>query len=245
MKLTVLGKFGPYPAPGGACSGYLVEDGDTRVLLDCGNGVISRLQQICPFDQLTAVVLSHLHSDHMSDMMVLRYALDIMVSRGMREDKPLRVYTPENPKKEFDRIPYKSVYDVNPIHEGMQIQIGSLLFHFREMTHPIQSFGMDISNGEKRIVYTGDTGYNPLIEKMAEGADFFFADTGVLSQHKTGSYVPHLTADEAGRIAAKAGVKQFMITHLWPGYDEREVAREVSRHYPGVIVAQEMQEYQL
>ena len=38
MKLTVLGCYGPYPPAGGACSGYLLEEGGTRVLIDCGNG---------------------------------------------------------------------------------------------------------------------------------------------------------------------------------------------------------------
>ena len=41
MKLTVLGCNGPYPAAGGACSGYLLETGDTRVLLDCGAGALA------------------------------------------------------------------------------------------------------------------------------------------------------------------------------------------------------------
>ena len=61
MFLTVLGRHGPYPRPGGACSGYLLEDGETRVLIDCGSGVLSRLLEIMRPEQLDAIVLSHLH----------------------------------------------------------------------------------------------------------------------------------------------------------------------------------------
>lgn len=48
MKLTVLGCNGPYPAPGGACSGYLLQEGDTGVLLDCGAGVLAQLEKHMP-----------------------------------------------------------------------------------------------------------------------------------------------------------------------------------------------------
>lgn len=73
MKLTVLGCNGPYPAPDGACSGYLLQEGDTGVLLDCGAGVLAQLEKHMPPQNLTAIVLSHLHYDHMSDMLPLIY----------------------------------------------------------------------------------------------------------------------------------------------------------------------------
>ena len=76
MRLTVLGRFGPFPPPGGACSGYLVESGDTRLLLDCGSGVIANLRRVCPAAGLTGVVVSHWHMDHASDLGVLCYALE-------------------------------------------------------------------------------------------------------------------------------------------------------------------------
>lgn len=82
MKLTVLGNNGPFPSPGGACSGYLLEEDSTKILIDCGNGVLSNLQKICPFEDLSAIILTHLHSDHISDLMVLRYAVQIKNARG-------------------------------------------------------------------------------------------------------------------------------------------------------------------
>ena len=77
MKLTVLGNNGPFPAAGGACSGYLVIEGDKKILIDCGNGVLANLQKFIKLEEIDAVILTHLHSDHMSDMMVLRYAVHI------------------------------------------------------------------------------------------------------------------------------------------------------------------------
>ena len=81
MKLTVLGTSGPFPRPGSACSGYLLESDNARILLDCGSGVISRLLQICDVSALDAVVLTHLHFDHCSDIGVLRYALEASLAK--------------------------------------------------------------------------------------------------------------------------------------------------------------------
>lgn len=243
MKVTVLGKYGPFPAAAGACSGYLVEQGDTRVLVECGNGVLSRLQQICPIDRLNAIVISHLHSDHVSDIMVLRYALDILNARSLREPKPFPVYLPENPKDEYERLFFKNVFDIHAIQDGMQLQIGDLSFYFQEMTHPVQSFGMKIIGGNKTVVYTGDTNYNERVEAFASEADLLIADAGLLEKDKTSSNVPHLTAREVGLIAAKANVKQLMLSHIWPWYDENDVLAEAAALYPAAFIAQEMKEY--
>ena len=57
MKLTVLGKSPAWADTGGACSGYLIEDGDTCFLLDCGNGVFSKLRLLSDYEHVQAVVL--------------------------------------------------------------------------------------------------------------------------------------------------------------------------------------------
>jgi ribonuclease BN (tRNA processing enzyme) len=245
MKLTVLGKYGPYPGAGGACSGYLVENEGTRVLIDCGSGVLSRLQQICGIEDLDGVILSHLHGDHMSDMMILRYALDIQTARGLYNKGPLPVCLPGNPPEEYQRIASAQVFEPIVIESGMEISLGSLKFTFEEMTHPVQSFAVAVSNGTKHAVYTGDTNYNDKIAAFARDADFFWADTGLLERDLVKGKSPHLSADEVGKIAAEAGVKALMLSHIWPGYDEKELAGEAGRHYRNLFVAEEIKSYNI
>ena len=67
MRLTVLGSSGGYPAPGSACSGYLLEDADTRLWIDAGSGTFARLLEHCAPNELSAVLISHLHADHWTD----------------------------------------------------------------------------------------------------------------------------------------------------------------------------------
>src|ERR671931_1700714 len=75
MRLTVLGKSPSWQDAGGACSGYLVQDGDTAVLIDCGNGVFSKLRLACDYVDVDAVLISHLHADHFLDLIPFAYAL--------------------------------------------------------------------------------------------------------------------------------------------------------------------------
>ncbi|MCY3879478.1 MAG: MBL fold metallo-hydrolase [Rhodobacteraceae bacterium] len=75
MKLTILGSGSPEAYARRASSGYLVEVGDDLILFDCGGGVFDNLLKSgrLPSD-ITHIVFSHLHSDHMMDYARLVHA---------------------------------------------------------------------------------------------------------------------------------------------------------------------------
>ena len=75
MRITVLGKSPAWQDAGGACSGYLIEEHGTCLLLDCGNGVFSKLRKFRDYTAVQGVVLSHLHADHFLDLVPYSYAL--------------------------------------------------------------------------------------------------------------------------------------------------------------------------
>ena len=66
--LTVLGCDGSWPGPGGAGSGYLVRAAGTSILLDAGPGTFAQLQQHADPGDITAVILTHVHPDHWTDL---------------------------------------------------------------------------------------------------------------------------------------------------------------------------------
>ena len=74
MRLTVLGRSPARPNPGEACAGYLVEGGGSRILMDVGPGVVAQLLRRNTPDELDAVVISHMHTDHCLDLITLRYS---------------------------------------------------------------------------------------------------------------------------------------------------------------------------
>ena len=81
MKLTVLGKYGPYAPAHGATSGYLLENGGKNLLLDMGSGVLARLQEFIVPEQLDGIIISHVHYDHINDLFLYRYMLEGLLRR--------------------------------------------------------------------------------------------------------------------------------------------------------------------
>ena len=75
MRITVLGKSPSWQDADGACSGYLIEEDGFHLLLDCGNGVFSKLRRFVDYVDVDAVVISHLHADHFLDLVPFSYAL--------------------------------------------------------------------------------------------------------------------------------------------------------------------------
>ena len=249
MKLTVLGRHGPFPAPGGACSGYLIEAGDIKLCVDLGSGTLGNLRNILPGLKLDGILLSHLHSDHMSDMLVLRYALTQLSAKGTEIGLPMTVIAPETPEVEFFTLLKEQLVDVlgtlTPREEkGLKLRFGEVTVTLYSSAHPVETYAFDIEHKGKRIFYTGDTGMYTELVRQCMGADILLADACFLDGEKPGENAPHLTAGEAGKVAKEAGVGQLICTHIWGGRDMAgEILTEARRQFPNTLVAEEMHEY--
>lgn len=239
MEITVLGKYGPFPAPGGACSGYLIKEKDTNILLESGSGVISRLQQIVDIENLDAVVISHLHGDHMADMIILRYLIQLRTKKCRYGELRLPVYLPNQPKDIFESIKDETCFNVIPIDENSKLQIGDLSIDFDKACHPVPSYSMKIKSDDKTLVYTADTCWHDDIVDFCSDADLLVAETGMLESERDGNTV-HLTACEVGLLAKDTNAKQLLATHFYPDTSEKDIKNEIIENYPDVIMAQEM-----
>lgn len=207
MRLTVLGRFGPFPAPGGACSGYLVESGDTRLLLDCGSGVVSNLLRVCAVERLSGVVLSHLHMDHASDLGVLRYALEA-------HKRQLRIIAPKTPSDAAELLlDDHEAFLWEAAGAGQKYRIGGLTVRLFPVQHPVETYAVLVTDGDRRLFYTGDTGYFPALADMARGADAILADA-CFAGAETAARPVHMTAAETARLARTAGAKRLLLTHM-------------------------------
>jgi ribonuclease BN (tRNA processing enzyme) len=244
MRLTILGEYGPYAPAGGACSGYLVSEGDCHVLLDCGPGVLARMQQVIPVSALRAVILSHLHGDHMADLGVLRYALAALRGRGVPVRTPLPVWCPAAPAAEADFLRDQPEYAVTDAADGATARIGAFTIVLTAMDHPVPSYAMTVEAGGKRLAYSGDTRMNDRLEPLARGAGLFLCEAGCLDRDLTGR-MPHLSAREAARIGLRAGCPRTVITHLAPWYDREEIQSEATLAAPGAVLARAMDAYEL
>lgn len=231
MKLTILGKYGPFPKAGGACSSYLIEDGDTKVLLDLGSGTFSRALERIALDSIDAVVITHFHYDHCSDLGVMKYALEKMPAMRMKVFS-----SPTNLIGE--------PFEHHMAFDGDTTQIGSLKLQWFQVIHSVPCLAVRVTNRDgSSLFYTGDTAYFEELSKYAVGADVILADTCLLERE--GNAVPmHMTAVEAGTVAKKAGAKKLLCTHIYGGIaDENEVLKRVG--FDNAIVVEEGATYEV
>src|SRR6476660_3197931 len=113
MRLTVLGKSPSRQDADGACSGYLIEDRGTALLMDCGNGIFAKLRRYRDYADVDAVVISHLHADHFLDLVPYAYALTYAPRRqpvpiqrwpGIENPHKPRLICPPGSRDAFRRI---------------------------------------------------------------------------------------------------------------------------------------------
>ena len=240
MNITVLGCFGPYPPAGGACSGYLLEHEGSYILLECGNGVLSKLQYYINTDKLEAVFISHLHSDHISDLFIMRYALQIDREQGKRKT-PLSIFAPAAPAEELERLPYKDLYTIETIDEGKTVSVASLSFSFLKTLHPIECYAMRVQErGGKSFVFSGDTAYFTALIPFVQGTDLFLCEANYLQGDlEYGAPHNHLTASQAGQIALQADVRKLLLTHLPPHRNSSTYLAEALTIFPDAALAKE------
>ena len=238
FSLTVLGKYGPYPKAGGACSSYLVRCGDTKILLDAGNGSFANLRRHMDYRELSAVILSHMHSDHMSDLLVMRYAVQV------NKLPPFKLYLPATPDNMYGLLSSDKAFRAETIGDGMEIKLNGAEITFCAMTHSVESYAVKIKYMDKVFVYSGDTSRNSSLAGFAGGCDLLLTDAQ-FSNSNLPANPPHMSAAQAAAAAKDAGAGKLMLTHMNPEQDEEALLKEAKAVFEDTVVVQENETYDI
>jgi ribonuclease BN (tRNA processing enzyme) len=244
MRLTILGSSASQPRRGDACSGYLVSEGDTHVLLDCGSGTLGRLQEHIDIDDLAAVFVSHLHPDHFIDLVAMRYGRRYGAP-GARE---IPVYVPPGGIEYLTRLG-AAISKTQPFWDGAlcleeyepqrAYNLGSASVTPHEVEHGIRSFGMRVEAAGRVLAYTSDTVWCEGLAGLSAGADVVLAESTLGGGAPDHDPRTHLTSAEAGRVAGAAGAEMLVLTHFWPTADRDQACFEAASTFHGRIVAAE------
>jgi len=232
MRLTVLGKSPSWQDAGGACSGYLIEEDDTVVLMDCGNGVFAKLRERVDYVDVDAIVISHLHADHFLDLVPYAYALTyaprqqpVPVDRWPGTDCPAcpDLHVPPGARDLFRRVVgswgnddlIEKAFELREYEACSEIEIGPIRIRFQPVPHFTETFAMSISstNGSGRIVYGADSSPTEALEEFARDAELMLVEATLPRPERTGMR-GHLTPGEAGEHARAAGAKRLLLVHI-------------------------------
>jgi ribonuclease BN (tRNA processing enzyme) len=264
VRLTVLGKSPSWQDAAGACSGYLIEEGDTAVLLDCGNGVFSKLRLYRDYVDIDAVVISHLHADHFLDLVPYAYALTyaprqqpVPVPPWPGTDKPAcpRLIVPPGGPEAFRRVVgtwgnddlVDAAFSIEEYDADSTVDVGPLHVRFHEVPHFIQTFACDFSSsaGDGRITYGADCRPCDELVEIARGTDLLIAEATLPRPERTGIR-GHMTPGEAGEHGRRAGAKRLVITHISDELDEDWAQESAAEAFHGPVdVAREGAVYEV
>jgi len=258
MRLTVLGKSPSWQDAGGACSGYLLQEGDATVLIDCGNGVFSKLRQFVDYVDVDAVVVSHLHADHFLDLVPYSYALSYSprqqpdpVPPWPGTDLPARprLIAPPGSVETFRRVVgawgnedlVEKAFRIEEYEESSTPEVGPLRFAFRSVPHFTEAFAIRVTSasGGGSLAYSADSSPSEDLVELARGCELLLVEATLRSPERTGAR-GHMTPEEAGEHARAAGVRRAVLTHITDELDVDWAGAQASRAFGDAVeVAQE------
>ena len=268
VRVVLLGtKGGPTPSPCRAAPATLIEIGGRAFVVDCGNGVANQLAKAhVPLPRLARIFVTHNHSDHIADVGTL---IELAWSSGLnkpvtvhgpppigaivRDQLAALAYDVAARVREEGRTPLAPLVHIDEraapgvvLRENDVVVTAALVDH--QTVAP--AFACRFDTPGRSIVISGDTHYSDNLVALAKGADLLIHEaiyapaidqmggenTATLQNHLRRS---HTTTEDVGLVAARAGVKKLVLSHLVPAdptiTDDMWLAG-VRRHFAGEAV---------
>ncbi len=252
MEITVLGKSPSWQDADGACSGYLVQEDGYSLVLDCGNGVFSKLREHRDYVDVDAVLISHLHADHFLDLVPFSYALryaprqqPVPVAGWPGTNHPARpdLYAPPGAGEMFRHIAtcwgspelIESAFTLEEYDAGDELEAGPFAIRFCEVPHYTRAFAVELSNGAgTRLTYSADCSPNDELVRFARDTDLLLIEGTLPRPERTGER-GHLTPMEAGDHGRRAAAKRLVVTHFSDELDRGWVEAQAAEGFGAAV----------
>ncbi len=234
MKLTILGGSAAGTNTGQGCSGSLVESGSTRVVLDLGPGTLQELRKHADYRTLNAIVISHMHLDHIGDLLALRFTL---AYNPVPAPAPVTLYVPPGGAATLAALGaslatqphpagfFGSVFSIIEYDPADELVIDELRLTFTPTVHFIPCWAVRLrsrSTGAGDLTFTADSGPAANLAEFARDSAVLLAEATYIGPPDAPfSERGHLSATETGEIATAANVGKLVLTHMWEelGFD--------------------------
>lgn len=242
-KLVILGSSNAIPDELHENTHMVIQGNQRSILIDCVNNPIVRLRQAkIDFDEITDMILTHFHPDHVSGVPSLLMNMWLLGRKkgihiyGLaytldRIEKLMEFYDwgswPRFYPVEFHRIP--------EVERALVMDTPEFKIQASPVHHLVPTIGLRIEFVEKNrtITYSCDTEPCQEVVRLAEGSD-------LLIHEASGATLGHSSAAQAGDIARQAEVGRLVLIHYPTGsYDTRTLAPEAARTFGGEVTLAE------
>lgn len=242
VRLTVLGSSGGNPTRANPASGYLVEADGAAVWVDAGTGTFMALAERIDPGTLGGVVISHIHVDHCADL----FGLYGYLAFGPSGVVPIPVHVPAGAAAHLAAFAgagaehvFHTVLDLIEVGAGDEADIGGTILRFGDAAHSVPGLVTRLEHPSGALAYSGDTGPGSDLATVAAGAGVLLCEASIAGVRDEQTYPYHLTAAEAGSIAADAGARQLVLTHFATGVDPATAVVEAQAEFDGPVRAAE------
>lgn len=238
MQLCTIGTGTAAPSPARVQSATLITQDDTRLLVDCGSGAVFRMAQLgIDWRTITHVALTHFHADHTNDLANLFFAWRY----GMLPPRatPIDLIGPTGTAALLDRM---ALAFGPSLHESVPIRVHEVAPHeplalsptvkieAAKVPHTPESVAYSISGQGRRVVISGDTGFDPAFAEWAVGSDVLLLECSLPDPL---AIATHLTPRQCGAIAAIAAPALLALTHFYPPVEGVDIEAEVADGFDG------------
>ena len=242
MRLTTVGTGTAAPWPGRVQSGHLVDAGSVRLLMDCGSGIATRLADLrVEWQTITHLAITHFHADHIVDIPTLLYAWRYgqLPPRSERLD----IIGPVGTLQLLSR--FAAIFGDDLLALGYPLSIREMLpgddialadgvqLRCTKVPHTEESMAYSVEAGDRRIVYTGDTGPDGALGAWAHGCDILLAECSLPDAM---AITTHLTPTQCGALGAAAEPGVLALTHFYPPVEAVDIRGEVATRFGGRVV---------
>ena len=232
LRITVIGCSGTYSSAESSCSSYLVQTDTTSVLLDAGPGSSIELQKHIDLADIDAIIVSHEHPDHWTELPSLYHAYRFGIRR-----LHVPLYGTSGTRLLFDAACVEGTahtFDWTTIDRSSELQVGDITFSFSLTDHPVETLAIRAEAGGRSVAYSADTGPGWSPAEFESPVDLLIYEASLrVDMEELG--IPHTSGRQAGIRSRDAGVGHLVLTHIPPGEDPVEREDSATAEYSGPI----------
>jgi ribonuclease BN (tRNA processing enzyme) len=231
LSLTVLGCDGSHAHAGGAASGYLVRSwaSGTSVWIDAGPGTFANLQRFTDPLKLSAIVLTHEHHDHFSD--VEGFITAARWVYGFHRD-PVPVYAAPGVRSHLTQD-VEGILDWHEVGEGDGVDVGDLQLSFSRTNHPPVTLATRVEGPSGTVGYSADSGPAWSLSSLGPDLDLVLCEATFTAEHEEPDI--HMSGRQAGSNARHAGARRLVVTHRWPTVPAAALLAEATEAFGGHV----------